>query len=102
MVRMTRRDEAQALLRAHEPELKAAGIHSLKIFGSTARGDNRLDSDIDLAAQFDKAKRLTLVDMVGFERRLSEILGAPVDLADEEGLKERVRENFEREAVIAF
>jgi predicted nucleotidyltransferase len=101
MLRMTR-DEAQAILRAHEPELKAAGIHGLKIFGSTARGDNRLDSDIDLAAKFDKARRLTLLDMVGFERRLSEILGAQVDLSDEERLKARVRENFEREAVLAF
>jgi hypothetical protein len=34
-----------AKLRAHEPELKAAGISRLSLFGSVARGDANAESD---------------------------------------------------------
>ena len=35
-------------LRMHEPELKAAGIVHLRLFGSIARGEASARSDIDL------------------------------------------------------
>jgi hypothetical protein len=47
-----------AKLREHEPELKAAGIVRLSLFGSVARGDQTPQSDIDLMADFAKTKRL--------------------------------------------
>jgi len=37
-------------LREYEPELKAAGILRLSLFGSVARGDASSESDIDLMA----------------------------------------------------
>ncbi|MCI0364048.1 MAG: nucleotidyltransferase domain-containing protein [Phycisphaerales bacterium] len=52
------KDEVIKRLRAHEPELKAAGIVRLAVFGSVARGDNSPESDVDLLADFDKTKRL--------------------------------------------
>ena len=39
------RDEAMSRLRRHEAELKALGVHHLYLFGSTARGEARPDSD---------------------------------------------------------
>jgi len=50
-------------LREHEPELKAAGIVRLSLFGSVARGDQTPQSDVDLMADFDKSKRYTLLAM---------------------------------------
>jgi predicted nucleotidyltransferase len=41
-----KRDEVIAVPRAHEPELKAAGVASLSLFGSVARGDDRDASDV--------------------------------------------------------
>ncbi len=41
-------------LRAHEPELRAAGVMSLALFGSTARGEQRNDSDIDVVVRLTK------------------------------------------------
>jgi hypothetical protein len=38
-----------AILRSHEPRLRAAGIRTLSLFGSMARGDARPDSNIDQA-----------------------------------------------------
>jgi predicted nucleotidyltransferase len=42
------RDDAIARLRAHEAELKELGVEHLYLFGSTARGEARDDSDVDL------------------------------------------------------
>jgi predicted nucleotidyltransferase len=39
-----------ATLRAHEVELRQAGLRSLSLFGSLARGGTKTGSDIDLAA----------------------------------------------------
>ncbi len=89
-------------LRAHEPELKAAGVVRLSLFGSTARGDRSADSDIDLLAAFDQSKRISLLDIAGIEIRLSEMLGQRVDLAEEGTLKPSVQKSVDAEALRAF
>jgi len=47
------RDEIIAALRAHEPELRAAGAASLSLVGSTARGDEQESSDIDVLVRLE-------------------------------------------------
>ena len=96
------RDSVIARLRQHELELKAAGIVHLRLHGSLARGAVTATSDVDLIAEFDATKHLSLLDMVGFENRLSDLLGAPVDLSPEHTLKEPVVERAAREGVRAF
>ncbi len=96
------RERVIATLRGHESELKAAGISRLSLFGSTARGDNRPDSDIDLLAVFDDTRRISLLDVVGMEEQISRMLGLTVELVEEGTLKPRVRRNVEAEAVRAF
>jgi predicted nucleotidyltransferase len=96
------RDQILATLRSHEPALRAAGVVRLSLFGSTARGDQRPDSDVDLLAAFDGTRRISLLDVAGVEIRLSEMLGQPVDLAEEGTLKPRVRRTVEAEAVRTF
>ena len=86
----------------HEPELRAAGVVRLYVFGSTARGEGRPDSDSDLLASFDESRRLSLLNLVGIELRLAGMLGRPVDLVEERTLKPRVRRSVEAEAVRAF
>jgi predicted nucleotidyltransferase len=91
-----------AKLREYEPELKAAGITRLSLFGSVARGDASSESDVDLMAEFDPAKQFSLLDMVGLENRLADILGVQVDLTPARALRERIRERVTQEAVVAF
>jgi predicted nucleotidyltransferase len=96
------REQVLATLRAHEPTLKAVGVVHLALFGSTARGDGRPDSDVDLLAAFDRTRRISLLDVAGIEIQLSELLGQPVELIEEGTLKPRVRRTVEAEAVRAF
>ena len=74
----------------------------LSLFGSTARNEARPESDIDLLAAFDDAQSLSLLDMIGIENRLADLLGSPVDLIEEGTLKPRARQNVSREVVRAF
>jgi predicted nucleotidyltransferase len=97
-------DKQQVLdrLRAHQHELRRAGIVRLAVFGSMARDESNPQSDVDLMGDFDRTKRLTLPDMAGLESRLTEIVGVRVDLADRKMLKDQVKQRAEREAVLAF
>ncbi|HKE23897.1 MAG TPA: nucleotidyltransferase domain-containing protein [Bryobacteraceae bacterium] len=88
--------------REHEPELKAAGIVHLRLHGSLARGTATATSDVDLIADFDASKPPSLLDMVGLENRLSDLLGASVDLSPAHTLKPPVAQRVAQEAVLAF
>lgn len=90
------------ILRAHESELRRAGISHLSLFGSVARGDAEAASDVDLAVEFDPAARMDLFRLTALERRLGEILGRPVDLLPEPAEKPRLRANIDRDRQRAF
>jgi predicted nucleotidyltransferase len=89
-----------AKLREHQNDLKAAGIVRLALFGSVARGER--GNDVDLMADYDRARKLTLFDKAGFEVELADILSIKVDLCDREMLEGSVRLRAEREAVLVF
>ena len=89
-------------LRRHELELRAAGILHLRLFGSVARGEESSQSDVDLMADLDHSKRLSLVGMAHLENRLSDLLGVKVDLSPAGSMKETVRARALREAIHAF
>ncbi|MBV8630309.1 MAG: nucleotidyltransferase domain-containing protein [Silvibacterium sp.] len=97
-------DKEQVLytLRQHAPELKEAGLVHLRLFGSVARGDATPQSDVDLIADFDKSKRLTLVTLASLQSRLEDLLAATVDLSSADWMKEPVRKRALEEAVLAF
>jgi predicted nucleotidyltransferase len=89
-------------LRHHERELKAAGILHIRVFGSVARNEATTLSDVDLLADFDKSKRMTLVKVGSLQSRLSDVLGVRVDLSSTDWMREPVKSKALREAVIAF
>ena len=90
------------VLRRHEPELRASGILHLRLFGSVARGESSPGSDVDLMAEQDRSRHLTLLNLVRLENRLTDLLGAKVDLSPADAMKEAVRARAIREATLAF
>jgi predicted nucleotidyltransferase len=65
-----------ARLREYEAELKMPDILHLRLHGSLARGTPTATSDVDLIAELDATKHLSLLDMIGLENRLSDLIGA--------------------------
>jgi hypothetical protein len=95
-------DDIIAALRAHDAELRRAGIRHLSLFGSVARGDAGAASDVDLAAELDPDAHIGLFRLMGLQRRLSELLGRPVDLLPEPVENPRLQRNIERDRRRAF
>lgn len=78
-------DRAEALtrLRSFEPDLRALGIERLSLFGSTARGEQRPGSDVDLAVELRRDARIGAFAFIALERRVAAMLGERVDLVTE-------------------
>ncbi len=96
------KDRVIETLQQHASELKAAGVLHLRVFGSVARGEASPQSDVDLLADFDKSRRLTLVTMGNLEGRLTDLLGAKVDLSCPDWMRESIRDRVLNEAITVF
>ncbi len=79
------------------PILKEAGVKRASVFGSTARGDSRKNSDIDLLVDFPANK--SLFDFAGLQLDLEEALGKKVDLVEFETIKPRIRDQILSEQI---
>jgi predicted nucleotidyltransferase len=97
-----KREQIIVKLRQHEAELKGEGIVRLSLFGSVARGDANAGSDVDLMAEFDAAKKFTILSRVRLENRIADMLGMKVDLAHAAMLRDGIRERAIGEAVLVF
>ena len=73
------------------------GAFNVRVFGSVARGEANADSDIDFLVDLEPGR--SLLDLGGLLMDLEEVLGAPVDVVTEKGLRSRLRERVLREAV---
>lgn len=73
--------------------LKVYNPIKVGIFGSFARGDNKIGSDIDILVEFKESP--SLLTLIKLENELTEILGTKVDLVTTGALKnKRVKKNI--------
>jgi uncharacterized protein len=82
--------------------LRALGIERLSLFWSVARGEAGPDSDVDLAATFDRSRPFGIFQFAALEGRLQELVGCPVDLVGEPISKPRFLARVERDRVVVF
>jgi uncharacterized protein len=95
------RSEAISLLQRHEAELKRLGVEHLFIFGSTARGNARDDSDVDLFFDYEKGK-LGLYELMDVKAYAAAILGRKTDIMTRDSLHQALRDKIEATAVRVF
>jgi uncharacterized protein len=74
------------------------GAYNVRIFGSVARKEADVDSDVDFLVDLQPGR--SLFDLGGLLMELQEILGRNVDIVTEKGLRQRLRERVLKEAVI--
>ena len=77
MITQSHQDIIVKKLAPHKPVL-------IGIFGSFARNENMKDSDLDILVDFSNV--VNLLDLIGLEQELSEILGIKVDLVTRKSL----------------
>ena|SRR5712692_5143144 len=95
------RTEAIPILKKHEAELKRLGVARLYLFGSTARGESREDSDVDLF--FDHIRgELSLYGLMDIKELARRILGRPADIMTRSSLHPALRAEIEASAVRVF
>ena len=94
-----------AALKAHEQELRTAGVLSVSLFGSVARGEDPAD-DVDLAVRLGQSFSAPGLNHFSrwseLEGRLSGMLGCKVDVIEEPVRKKRFQTEIDRDRAIAF
>ncbi len=73
------------------------GTRNIRVFGSVARGDAGPESDVDFLVELEPGRNL--FDLGGFLYEVRELLGRPVDVVTEKGLREHVRSKVLKDAV---
>jgi uncharacterized protein len=92
------RNQILKLLTESKPLLASRyGVTELALFGSTARNAAKETSDMDILVDFDGPA--TSARYFGVQFYLEDVLGRPVDLVTEKGLRPELRPYIEKEAV---
>ena len=73
------------------------GAVRVRVFGSVAEGRADEHSDVDFLVDLEKGR--SLMDLGGLLSDLQDLLGRPVDVVTEAGLRPRIREEVLRQAV---
>ncbi len=81
---------------AGQPVLKAW------LFGSFSRDEETPDSDIDILVHFDPEARVSLLDHVGMQLDLEEILRRTVDLVTEGSVFPWVKPSIDRDKILIY
>lgn len=78
-------------------------IRRLSLFGSTLKGTNHSDSDVDLLVEFEPDAKPSLLTMAGIEIELSPLLdGRKVDLRTAQDLSRYFRDEIVRTAEVQY
>ncbi|MCW5773771.1 MAG: nucleotidyltransferase family protein [Rhodospirillaceae bacterium] len=94
-----RKNDAIAKIRAHAAEIRAKGAASLYVFGSTARDEAGLESDVDIFIEPAAGVRFSIHDRFRLEDFLEAILGRDIDLGLKSELHPALRSEILAEAV---
>ena len=98
---MSRREALRRLERNRE-KLRTFKVRHIAVFGSTARDQATVHSDVDVLVEFDPQARVGLFTFVRLLDFLSDVMGTRIDLATPAALRPEMRDEILAEAVRAF
>lgn len=79
---------------------KDAGITYLALFGSQARGDQRIDSDIDLLVEFKETPGL--ISFIRTKQQFEKIFDRKVDLVTKNGLSKYIKPYIQKDLQVIY
>jgi len=80
------------------PTLKSHDVVRAAIFGSYARGEENLKSDIDMMVEFSGKK--SLLDLVGLQQDLEEEIGIKFDVSTFKAIHPLIKDRVYREQIV--
>ena len=80
------------------PVLKKSKVIEAGIFGSYSRGEQRKNSDVDIAVNIDD-KNMSLLGFIELKMKLENILGKKVDLVEYSVIKPLIKNNILNEEI---
>jgi len=89
-------------LQANADKLRRLGVRHLSIFGSTARGTARPNSDVDLLIELDARCGIDLFDYAGIVGEIQRLIAYPIDVARRQKLKPEIVAEALRDEIRAF
>jgi uncharacterized protein len=88
------------ILRQHTPDLQARyAVQRLGVFGSYLHNEQTPDSDLDVLVRFRPDAHPTLLSVAALELELRDLLGVPVDLVLDDGLRGEIGQRIRDEVV---
>ncbi|MHB8381180.1 MAG: nucleotidyltransferase domain-containing protein [Candidatus Binataceae bacterium] len=95
-------DSVIHILREAAPSLQKLGVRHLSLFGSTARGTERPDSDVDLLLDLDAELRMDLFDYAGIVAEIQKLIPQRVHAAQRDKLKAHIAPGVFRDEIRIF
>lgn len=95
-------DAVLKTLRAHEGDLRRLGVSHAAVFGSVARGEARIDSDIDVLVELDRNLPIGVFQYARLKLYINVILDGAGDVVNRATLKPLLRDSILRDAINVF
>ena len=95
-------DDVLRTLRTHQSELRHLGVSHAAVFGSVARGESTVGSDIDVLVDLDQDRRSMVLLDARLKLYIAELLDGSGDVVNRRTLKPLLRDNILRDAIHAF
>ena len=95
---MKKLDQIKSKIAHNKAELRRRyGVCEIEIFGSYVRGEQKKDSDLDVLVEFERP--VDLLDVVGLEMFLSEVLQIKTDVVLKRSIRPELKDIILGEAV---
>ncbi len=92
-------ESIKRLLLQNKDELRQKfEVKTIGVFGSYIRGEQKLNSDVDILVEFQEP--IGLFEFMKLENYLSDMLGVKVDLVSKKALKPHIGEHIMQEVIM--
>jgi uncharacterized protein len=89
-------------LRAHEDDLRRLGVAHAAVFGSVARGEASVESDVDVLVDLDENLPMGIFEYARMKLYINELLEGSSDVVNRRTLRPLLRASILHDAVDAF
>ncbi len=90
--------QIEKLLRENGKTIRSYAIESIGLFGSFARNESTINSDVDMIVTFQKGKK-TFRNFMGLKIYLQDLLQREVDLVAHDNLRNELENNIMKEII---